>query len=79
MLIVLDRTHLFHLVSHLVDPMIFKPENIYFQTNTEDHDGYTYKFKLNRNIKINGPVRLEQFIFQNSQYVFSEQKKVTCS
>ena len=46
-----------------------------YRTNQEDQDGYAYKFKLNRNVKLNGPVRLEQFIFQNSQYVFSEEKK----
>ena len=46
-----------------------------YRTNQEDQDGYAYKFKLNKNIKFNGPMRLEQFIFQNSQYVFSEEKK----
>lgn len=44
------------------------------KTNVET-DGFTFKFKLNQCIKINGSVRLEQFIFQNSQYVFSKEKK----
>ena len=46
-----------------------------YRINQEDVDGYSYKFKLNKKIRINGPVRLEQFIFQNSQYVFSKEKK----
>ena len=46
-----------------------------YRTNIEDTDGSAYKFKLNKNIKINGQVRLEQFLFQNSQYVFSADKK----
>jgi hypothetical protein len=46
-----------------------------YRTNPEEVDGFVYKFKLNKNLKINGSIRLEQFIFQNSQFVFSEQKK----
>lgn len=46
-----------------------------YRLNQEDQDGYAYKFKLNRTIKLNGQVKLEQFIFQNSQYVFSSEKK----
>jgi len=48
-----------------------------FRTNIEKTDGdeYEYKFKLNKSIQINGPVHLEQFIFQNSQYVFNSEKK----
>ena len=45
-----------------------------FRTNPEDKD-HSYKFKLNGRIKFNGMIRLEQFIFQNSQYVFSSEKK----
>ncbi len=33
-----------------------------------------YKFKLNKRIQLNGTIRLEQFVFQNSQYTFSEEK-----
>ena len=46
-----------------------------YRTNFEDTDGQEYKFKLTKNIKFNGYVRLEQFLFQNSQYVFSNQKR----
>jgi hypothetical protein len=46
-----------------------------YRTNPEETNGFVYKFKLNKNLKISGSIRLEQFIFQNSQYVFSEQKK----
>ena len=45
-----------------------------FRTNPEDKD-HLYKFKLNARIKFDGMIRLEQFIFQNSQYVFSSDKK----
>ena len=45
-----------------------------FRTNPEDKE-HVYKFKLNTKMKINGMIRLEQFIFQNSQYVFSQEKK----
>ena len=45
-----------------------------FRTNPEDKD-HSYKFKLNGRIRFNGMIRLEQFIFQNSQYVFSSEKK----
>jgi hypothetical protein len=45
-----------------------------YRTNPEDINGFVYKFKLNKNLKVDGSIRLEQFIFQNSQYVFSEQK-----
>ena len=45
-----------------------------YRINPEDKDGSEYKFKLNGNIKIKGKIRLEQFIFQNSQYVFSQEK-----
>ena len=45
-----------------------------YRTNPEDQDGSVYKFKLTNNIKMNGIVKLELFIFQNSQYVFSEEK-----
>lgn len=46
-----------------------------YRTNTQDTNGSEYKFKLKTNININGTVRLEQFIFQNSQYTFSADKK----
>ena len=46
-----------------------------YRTNIEDTDGQEYKFKLTKNIRFNGTVRLEQFLFQNSQYVFSNQKR----
>ena len=46
-----------------------------FRTNPEDKD-HLYKFKLNARIKFNGMIKLEQFIFQNSQYVFSTEKKI---
>ena len=46
----------------------------HFRTNPEDKD-HLYKFKLNARIKFNGMLKLEQFIFQNSQYVFSSEKK----
>ena len=46
----------------------------HFRTNPEDKD-HLYKFKLNARIKFNGMIKLEQFIFQNSQYVFSSEKK----
>ena len=45
-----------------------------FCTNPEDKD-HLYKFKFNARIKFNGMIKLEQFIFQNSQYVFSSEKK----
>ena len=45
-----------------------------FYTNPEDKD-HSYKFKLNGRIRFDGMIRLEQFIFQNSQYVFSSEKK----
>ena len=45
-----------------------------FRTNPEDKD-HLYKFKLNARIRFNGMIKLEQFIFQNSQYVFSSEKK----
>jgi len=45
-----------------------------FRTNPEDKD-HLYKFKLNAKIRFNGNIKLEQFIFQNSQYVFSAEKK----
>ena len=45
-----------------------------FRTNPEDKD-HLYKFKLNARIRFNGKIELEQFIFQNSQYVFSPEKK----
>ena len=45
-----------------------------FRTNPEDKD-HIYKFKLNARIRFDGMIRLEQFIFQNSQYVFSPEKK----
>ena len=45
-----------------------------FRTNPEDKD-HSYKFKLNGRIRFDGMIRLEQFIFQNSQYVFSSEKK----
>lgn len=44
------------------------------RTNIEETSGSEYKFKLNTKIKINGYVTLEKFIFQNSQYTFSEEK-----
>ena len=46
----------------------------HFRTNPEDKD-HLYKFKLNARIKFNAMIKLEQFIFQNSQYVFSSEKK----
>ena len=46
----------------------------HFRTNPEDKD-HLYKFKLNARIKFDGIIRLEQFIFQNSQYVFNPEKK----
>ena len=46
-----------------------------YRTNTQDTNGSEYKFKLKSNININGTVRLEQSIFQNSQYTFSADKK----
>ena len=46
-----------------------------YRMNPEETQGFVYKFKLNKNIRFNGRIRLEQFIFQNSQYVFSEQKR----
>jgi hypothetical protein len=46
-----------------------------YRTNKEDTSGYEYKFKLNRNVKINGNIKLENFIFQNSQYTFSVENK----
>ena len=46
-----------------------------YRTNAENTDGDAFKFKLTKNIKINGLVRLEQFLFQSSQYVFSSEKK----
>ena len=45
-----------------------------YRINPEDKDGSEYKFKLNGNIKLKGKIRLEQFVFQNSQYVFSQEK-----
>ena len=45
-----------------------------FRTNPEDKD-HSYKFKFNGRIRFDGMIRLEQFIFQNSQYVFSSEKK----
>ena len=45
-----------------------------FRTNPEDKD-HLYKFKLNARIRFNGMIKLEQFIFQNSQYVFSPEKR----
>ena len=45
-----------------------------FRINPEDKD-HLYKFKLNARIIFNGMVKLEQFIFQNSQYVFNPEKK----
>ena len=45
-----------------------------FRTNPEDKD-HSYKFKLNGRIRFDRRIRLEQFIFQNSQYVFSTEKK----
>ena len=45
-----------------------------FRINPEDKD-HLYKFKLNGRIRFNGNIKLEQFIFQNSQYVFSPEKK----
>jgi len=45
-----------------------------FRTNPEDKD-HLYKFKLNGRIRFDGMIKLEQFIFQNSQYVFSSEKK----
>ena len=46
-----------------------------YRTNPQDTNGSEYKFKLKTNINVNGTVRLEQFIFQNSQYTFSSDKK----
>ena len=46
-----------------------------FRTNPEDKD-HSYKFKLNGRIRFDGMIRLEQFIFQNSQYVFSSEKRL---
>ena len=46
-----------------------------YRTNTQDTNGSEYKFKLKANINVNGIVRLEQFIFQNSQCTFSADKK----
>ncbi len=34
-----------------------------------------YRFKLNKRIHLNGIIRLEQFVFQNLQYTFSQEKK----
>jgi len=45
-----------------------------FRINPEDKD-HLYKFKLNARIRFNGMIKLEQFIFQNSQYVFSPEKR----
>ena len=45
-----------------------------YRTNPQDTNGSEYKFKLKTNINVNGTVRLEQFIFQNSQYTFSSDK-----
>ena len=45
-----------------------------FRINPEDKD-HLYKFKLNARIRFNGMIKLEQFIFQNSKYVFSPEKK----
>ena len=45
------------------------------RSNPEEKEGSIYKFKLNRKVRLNGMIRLEQFIFQNSQYVFSKEKK----
>ena len=45
-----------------------------FRINPEDKE-HLYKFKLNARIRFNGNIKLEQFIFQNSQYVFSSEKK----
>jgi len=45
-----------------------------YRTNPEDKE-HSYKFRLNQKIRLNGVIRLEQFIFQNSQYVFSKEKK----
>ena len=45
-----------------------------FRTNPEDKD-HLYKFKLNARIRFNGKIKLEQLIFQNSQNVFSSEKK----
>ena len=44
-----------------------------FRINPEDKE-HLYKFKLNARIRFNGNIKLEQFIFQNSQYVFSSEK-----
>ena len=46
-----------------------------YRTNPENINGSEYKFKLNKKIKLQGNIKLEQFIFQNSQYVFSQEKK----
>lgn len=43
--------------------------------NQDDNDGSIYQFRLNNKIMLDGILRLEQFIFQNSQYVFSLEKK----
>ena len=45
-----------------------------YRTNPEEKE-HEYKFKLNTKMKINGIIRLEQFVFQNSQYVFNTEKK----
>lgn len=46
-----------------------------YRYNKEDNSGYEYKFKLNRTLKLSGNVKLEQFVFQNSQYTFSSENK----
>ena len=47
-----------------------------FRVNPEDKD-HLYKFKFDAKIRFNGKIKLEQFIFQNSQYVFSHERNQT--
>lgn len=45
-----------------------------YRINPEDKE-HSYKFKLSQKVRFNSVIRLEQFIFQNSQYVFNAEKK----
>ena len=40
-----------------------------------DSDGYEFRFKLNKYIDMKGKVKIESFVFQNSEYVFSSKNK----
>jgi hypothetical protein len=45
-----------------------------YRINPEVTDGSIYKFRTSTHLNFKSTVRMEQFIFQNSQYVFSDEK-----